>query len=224
MMRPLNLAAAATLLAVGLLSPPAPAGPPLICHAIEIGGASSLPWGASAGSLGKRPATLVADTLGILGSQRSALVHMETLRRASLYIGDDRDAALELVAALMARALDAAAQPQPTSGSGADAALAWLDAGYALACLEQNGVRLDLPGGSASGVTGYGWVKRAVALRADDAEIQFAAAMVTLMAGIPEHAEHLARARALAGEGTLVARNLSQRDEFFGDRAHGRRG
>ena len=179
----------------------AAAGPPLICHPVEIGSAPTLPWGRDGASRDYSRESLAADTLRILGSEQSALVHMETLRRATLYIENDRERALELLSRLMARALDGEANGKPD-------ALAWFDAGYLVQCFEQNGLKLDASCGTARGVAGYGWVRRALTLRPDDAELELGAALVTVMAGIPEHQQHLARAKALAKEGTLAAQNL----------------
>ncbi len=197
------LAAAAT---AAVLWTSAAAGPPLICHPVAIGKAKSLPWGGDTRARDARASdyalkSLAKDTLGILGEDRSALVHMETLRRATVYIDRDRDLALELLCGLMARALDAEAGGKPD-------ALACFDAGYLVQCLKQNGLDLEVSGGAARGVAGYGWIRQALAIQPDDAELEYGAAMVTVMAGIPEHAQHVARARALAKEGTLVAENL----------------
>src|SRR5437867_13087151 len=91
-----------------LLATVAKAGPPLICHAIEIGNAKSLPWTSHNWNLsgGETYDTknLVRDTLDILGPNIPVLVRMETLRRATLYAGQDPVAAKELLAKLHARA------------------------------------------------------------------------------------------------------------------------
>src|SRR5258708_25723714 len=64
------------------------AGPPLICHTIEIGQAKSLPWISHNWNLsgGENYDTkyLVRDTLEILSPSNTVLVPMETLRRATL--------------------------------------------------------------------------------------------------------------------------------------------
>jgi len=87
----------------------AQAGPPLICHSIEIGQARSLPWTSHSWNLsgGETYDTrnLVRDTLEILGPDTPVLVRMETLRRATLYARKDPSAAKELLARLHARAL-----------------------------------------------------------------------------------------------------------------------
>src|SRR5215471_10854185 len=78
-----------TLAALFLAAVSAWAGPPLICHAFDIGNAKSLPWVSHDWSLtggeGYDPKALDQDTVAILDSSRITLVHMETLRRATLY-------------------------------------------------------------------------------------------------------------------------------------------
>ncbi len=63
-------------------------GPPLVCHAFDIGSARSLPWGA--GSFGVAPdydlAQLPQDSYDLLAGTDDAFVHMETLRRAVVYV------------------------------------------------------------------------------------------------------------------------------------------
>ncbi len=212
-------AAASALMAVAVVCTPAAAGPPLICHPVEIGDARCLPLPAANRS-DQPPKNLTADTLSILAAERAVPVHMETLRRATIAIGRDKTAALEFVSALMARALNAASD----GASPGDEALTWLDAGYMIACLKQNGVTLDFPAGTASGNPGYAWVKQALVLDGENAGLHFAAVLVTVGTGGREYAAHLAKAKALAGDGTLVARNLSAHAELFGDREHARRG
>jgi len=75
----------------------AQAGPPLICHPIEIGQAKSLPWvdWNQKGSGGYEVKNLTRDTLAVLDSSTSVLVRMETLRRATLYARQDPQAAKE---------------------------------------------------------------------------------------------------------------------------------
>src|SRR6266446_6915280 len=89
----------------------AQAGPPLICHTIEIGQAKSLPWISHSWNLsgGENYDTknLVRDTLEILAPGTPVLVRMETLRRATLYARKDPVAAKELLARILARATDA---------------------------------------------------------------------------------------------------------------------
>src|ERR1700756_2471505 len=73
------------------------AGPPLICHAFDIGNAKSLPWISHdwnlTGTESYDTKNLAADTIAILDSDSTVLVHMETLRRATLYARRDPIAA-----------------------------------------------------------------------------------------------------------------------------------
>ena len=68
------------------------AGPPLICHPIEIGQAKSLPWVDfnHKGSMDYDLKNLSRDTLAILNSRTPVLVRMETLRRATIYARMDQ--------------------------------------------------------------------------------------------------------------------------------------
>lgn len=167
----------------------------MICHPVEIGDAACLPW-----HVGKPE--LAAATVTTLDGSSSALVHMETLRRAAHRCEGDTDLATQLLGVLTARALDA------EIAGGAGAALPLLDAGYLAQCYDQLGLRTGVRCGPAGGITGYAWVRRSLDLSPDDAEIEFAAAMMTAMAAGPEHDRHVARARELASPGSLVARNL----------------
>src|SRR5262250_1173198 len=121
----------AGIVALSLFAGAAVAGPPLICHSFEIDGAKSLPWVSHdwnlSGGENYDTSKLVADTLAILDSSQVTLVHMETLRRATLYARKDRAAAKELIIRLIARAEGTkSASPATTQPS----ALAIFDAGY----------------------------------------------------------------------------------------------
>ena len=189
------------------------AGPPLICHAFEIGQAKSLPlasnsWNLS-GSEGYDTKNLASDTLEILKPDMPVLVRMETLRRATLYARKDPLAAKELLARLHARATSAESAGHPD-------ALAWFDAGYLVETYKQwlgqnlphmtDGMRMDA--NPAAGVDGYAMVKKAIALRGDDAQMEFAAALITLSGPRHEHAQHSQKAIAGAKSDALLAQNL----------------
>src|ERR1700747_299885 len=83
------------------------AGPPLVCHAIDIGSAQSLPWSSSGWNLSGQETynvdNLVQDTLALLGPGTPVLVRMETLRRATLYAQQRSPIAKELLFRLEAR-------------------------------------------------------------------------------------------------------------------------
>lgn len=197
----------------------AKAGPPLVCHVFEIGNAKSLPltghgWNLS-GSENYDTKNLAADTLEILQPDTPVLVRMETLRRATLYARQDPFAAKELLAKLYARANSAESARHPD-------ALAWFDAGYLAETYKQwigqnlphmtDGMRLD--SNPAAGVDGYAWVKKAIALRGaalhgDDAQMEFAAALITLSGPREEHAQHAQKAIAGAKSDALLAQNLA---------------
>ena len=192
----------------------AQAGPPLICHSFEIGQAKSLPlasngWNLS-GSENYDTKNLAADTLEILKPGTPVLVRMETLRRATLYARKDPVAAKELLARLHARATSAESAGHPD-------ALAWFDAGYLAETYKQwlgqnlphmtDGMRMDP--NPAAGVDGYALVKKAIALRGEDAQMEFGAALITLSGPQTEHAQHSQKAIAGAKTDALLAQNLA---------------
>src|ERR1700682_1883427 len=157
--------AAASLLLAGT----ALAGPPLICHAIDIGTAQSLPWTSSGWNLSGQEkydvSHLVPDTLALLAPSTPVLVRMETLRRATLYSQERTAVAKELLFRLEARAR-----------GDAEDSLAAFDFGYLVECyrqtswLHQHTDWLKAPGDSmganlAMKIDGYEWVRKAIALR-----------------------------------------------------------
>src|SRR5215469_5181024 len=156
-----------------VLTTSALAGPPLICHPIEIGNAKTLPWvelNYHKGSNGYDLTNLTKDTLAILDSNPPVLVRMETLRRATIYARQDGQAAKELLTRLHARAA--------SSDTAHSEALAWFDVGYLTeAYKEWLGKGEPNP---ANGLDGYAWVKKAINLRVQDSEMEFAAALMTL--------------------------------------------
>ncbi len=209
---------AAALLALATV---AQAGPPLICHTIEIGQAKSLPWVSPtwnlSGSETYDTKNLVKDTLEILSPDTPVLVRMETLRRATLYARADRLAAKELLAKLYARATSA-------ESSGHPDALAWFDFGYLAETYKQwIGQKWTLVNkgeqNPAAGVDGYALVKKAIALRGsalhgDDPQMEFAAALITFYAppdAHREYAQHAQKALAGAKNDPLLAQNLATR-------------
>lgn len=180
----------------------AQAGPPLICHVIQIGPAKTLPpvdWTHVAAS-GYNVNNLTRDTLAILDANPPVLVRMETLRRATIYARQDSQIAQELLVRLRDRASASDAAGHPNG-------LAWFDAGYLVETYKQWMVR-GVPD-PAAGIDGYAWVSKAIGLRGPDAEMEFAAALITL--GGPEraHREHARLAMAGAKSDSLLARNLA---------------
>lgn len=199
----------------------AQAGPPLICHTIEIGQARSLPWVSHNWNLsgGETYDTknLAHDTLEILGPDTPVLVRMETLRRATLYARKDPVAAKELLTRLHDRATS-------SESSGHPDALAWFDAGYLTETYKQwigqnlphmtDGMRMD--SNPAAGVDGYALVKKALSMRnaalhGDDPQMEFAAALITLSGPEEDHRQHTMKAMAGAKGDTLLGQNLASR-------------
>lgn len=155
---------------------------------------------------------LVPDTLAILDSGAPVLVRMETLRRATIYTRQDPQVARELLTKLFART-----QNVPTGGH-ADA-LAYFDAGYLIACYKQwlgknlphmtDGMRMDA--NPAANLDGYALVKQAIALRGQDSEMEFAAALITMEGPQDAHRQHVLNAAAGASSDALLAANLKSR-------------
>ncbi len=177
------------------------AGPPMVCHKIEIGQAKTLPWvdlNYKKGSSRYDVNNLTTDTLAILNADQSVLVHMETLRRATIYARQDTQAAKQLITRLQARA----------NASHSDA-LAWFDLGY-LAETYKQWIGKGEPN-PANGVDGYGFVTRAINMRGTDPEMEFAAALITLANHESEHDAHVHKAFAGAKSDALLAQNLDSR-------------
>lgn len=201
--------AAGILLALFGLVTSAFAGPPLVCHRLEIGDAKSLPWIGNAWNLPGNQSydtrNLAQDTLAILDSGVPVIVRMETLRRATLYARKDPQAAKELLTRLYQRATTA-----PVAGG--QNALAWFDAGYLAEAYKQWFYKDPNP---AAGIDGYALVMKAVAVRGrSDPEMEFAAALITLHDPGQQHQEHVRKAIAGAKDDALLARNLAS--QFLG--------
>ena len=196
------------------------AGPPLICHAIEIGQAKSLPWISHnwnlSGSENYDLKKLVPDTLAILDSNAPVIVRMETLRRATLYARQDPQAARELLSKLVARSTEA-------QNAGHPDALAYFDAGYLIECYKQwigrnlphmtDNMRMDP--NPATSLDGYALVKEAIGLRGQDPQMEFAAALITLEGPQGDHRRHVLNAIAGSKTDSLLAQNLNSR--FLGN-------
>lgn len=182
----------------------AQAGPPLICHPYNIGGAKSLPWGTGTGWNTPDPSynlqNLVNDTLALLDQSTPVLVRMETLRRAVLYGDRDHAAARALLSQLQNREVTAEKSAKPS-------AVAFFDYGYYLASLKQ--VNWLYNEDLTAGVDGYGFVQKALAIDPDSSEMHFAAAIMTADPPRPsERDAHLAKARAAKND-ALLAQNLA---------------
>jgi hypothetical protein len=203
----------ASLLLIAMLcfASAAQAGPPLICHPIEIGQAESLPWISHSWNLSGNEnyevKNLVRDTLEILGPEAPVLVRMETIRRATLYARKDPMVAKELLARLYARANAAEASGHPN-------ALAWFDVGYLAETYKQwigqPWMRVNKDEQNpAAGIDGYAFVKTAIALRGMDPQMEFAAAMITLSGPQDEHRQYAQNAIVGGKNDSLLAQNLA---------------
>jgi hypothetical protein len=210
------------LAAVCILPQITMAGPPLICHPIDIGGARSLPWSSSTWNLSGNENYdinhLVEDTLALLSPSMPPLVRMETLRRAALYAQKNPIVAQQLFTRLKSRAVEADSNGRPD-------ALAWFDAGYLVETYKQaNWLFEKEQDGSnkwthekvnpATGIDGYAWVEKAIAQRGGDAEMEFAAAVISTRGSsyaghYAGHQEHLQKALAGAKVNPLLAKNLA---------------
>jgi hypothetical protein len=178
------------------------AGPPLVCHTFDIANAKSLPWISHSwnltGSESYNTKNLAADTLSLLDADPIVLVHMETLRRAALYGAKDAVALKHLVLKLIARSDNA-----PTS------ALALFDLGYLSEILTQlHWIAKDFSN-PAQNLDGYALVLKALQLRPNDPQMEFAAALITLEGPTSIYQAHAQIALAGAKSDRLLARNLS---------------
>ena len=205
---------ASCALALLSLATPALAGPPFICHPFEIGGVASLPWtdGDYLGMRGDYDITrVVADTEALLKTDMPTLARMETLRRAVLYASQNRALAERLVATLAAR-VDAADKAGRTN------AIALFDLGYTLEAMSEiemighhMGSDLAVRGRALAGMTrpddGRALIVKSAALRAHDAGIAFALALIERAEG---KQPHLAKARAGAQQDRLLAANMAR--------------
>jgi len=207
-MRFLPLSIAVVMLFSLARVPSSLAGPPLICHPFEIGNAKSLPWSGNvwnlSGNQNYNTKSLAQDTLAILDGNPQIIVRMETLRRATLYAQKDPEAARELLTKLHARASRAEA-------AGRQDALAWFDVGY-LAATYNQWMKDQNP---AAGLDAYGLIKKALALRGTDPQMEFAAALVTLRGPQQDHLVHLQKAMAGSKTDALLGQNLAT--HFMGD-------
>lgn len=208
--------AAITLLVALGVATPALAGPPLLCHPFDIGTARSLPWdgadGWQDGRAGYNVANLVADTEALLTRSTPILVRMETLRRAAIYAGQDRQVAARLLARLTDRAHDLEKAGRPD-------ALAFLDAAYITEALRQGSAiarvseflgRWVFSGDAIGKADGYALVKKSLTLRPNDPALEFAAALIVADRHRDAYPEHARKARAGASQDALLARNIRQ--------------
>ena len=198
------------LVALLAAATPALAGPPLLCHPFDIGSARSLPWdGSSSWWQGRSDydlKNLVADTEAILTPSTPVIVRMETLRRAALYASLDRTVASQLLSSI-------------TSRASASSVNALFDAGYLTETYKQIAMlrgehEFAARAGTIAGVLGkadgMAMLNKAIAMRPDDAPLQFAAALVAATADRPAYRAHADKARKGVAQDTLLAKNIDK--------------
>jgi hypothetical protein len=201
--------------AVLSIAAPALAGPPLLCHAYDIGSAKSLPWVGEKSWFEGRPdyniKNLVPDTEALLTPSTPVLVRMETLRRAAIYASADPTVANALLKRFISRAEAAEEKGQPD-------ALAYLDAAYLAGAFNEFTMmarskewesRAAVARSAKGTLDAYTLISKSVALRPGDAAIQFAAALISSDEHRGEYAGHAAKARAGANSDLLLVRNLT---------------
>jgi hypothetical protein len=205
---------AVALAAALFLAAPALAGPPLICHPFETSGGKLIAWGSGPGwntpDRSYDIKTLVADTNAVLTVEAPILTRMENMRRATIYAMRDPAIAQELLKTVMARAL------ATTSKSAA-----WFDAGYLIESYKQavhlrEDRRPELRAWAAVDETirvdGYNWVKKAMSMGLQNAEVEFAASLMTQGATASAHRQ---KAIAAAPKNSLLAKNLASSSFLF---------
>jgi hypothetical protein len=206
------------------------AGPPLICHPIEIGNSRSLPWtDASDWRAVKRDYDLnrlVEDTMALLTPETPVLARMETLRRATVYAvwaRHDREVGFtvnneKIAGELLSRLMDRIRESVRNNQSYL---IALFDAGYLQSCYQQANYHSSKSGNPEGysmvrkALDGYTMVRKAAGGRGGTAEMEFAAALTSKSPQQPLHRQHLQRAIAGAQEGTLLGRNIVK---HFGQR------
>lgn len=205
-----SIRCATTMLAALLtLASPALAGPPLVCHPINIGSAQSLAWTSTTWNLSGREAYdinhLVPDTLALLAPNAPVLVRMETIRRAVLYSQKSPAIAKELFAAIESRAN--ADQKNPRAA---------FDFGYLIETYRQADLAFRMSHTAtnaivnpAAGLDGYAWVKKAINMRGEDPALEFAAALITTENSKQDYQGHVQKARPGATEDPLLAQNIA---------------
>ncbi len=163
------------------------AGPPAICHPIEIGAAQSLAWRSGTDFNLADPSydlsRLSTDTLSLLGPATRIPVRMETLRRAAIYSAKDPYLSFDLAMRLMARAMD-------FESAGKLDAMAWFDAGYFVETLKQAALVYKWNMLSPSqrqawglkeeiaGIDGFQWVLKAMRIAGDSKDFRYALSLI----------------------------------------------
>ncbi|MGH9751724.1 MAG: hypothetical protein ACREA2_02985 [Blastocatellia bacterium] len=208
----LGLAMLALLLA---FNDEARACPPPLCQPFEIGDARSLPWdGAEWRDV--KPAydinRLVEDTLAALGPETPVIARMETLRRATVYAVwamIDEEVGVEVKDLKIARELLTRLQARAREAKGKAEALGLFDLGYLVENYRRTTRTADSVG-LIGEIDGYDLIVKAIGLRGGDAEMEFAAALVTPESRQEERQQRVKKAFAGAMVNERLARNLAK--------------
>jgi hypothetical protein len=221
-------AASGTILATGAWAGAgAMFGPPIICSRLDIGEARTIPEGESMSAK-----ELVKQVAAALAAERSPLVHMETIRRASVLVAKTPEGQRSALGwELLGRS---ACQALEQEAAGTPDALAWFDAGFWAASLDQAGVSMGSKPGAADDVPGYAYARKALQLahrtpEAPAAEMEFGAALMAHPGmrnagkasydpnlGKQQYDGHLALAAAGAPKGSLLEQNITAHFARFG--------
>ncbi len=191
------------------------AGPPAVCHPIQIGDSQSLPFGKDAfAKISKFPLHQVApSTLKILAGSDDTLLHMETIRRAVIYLQQDRKMGQDFLAMLQKHAAGAGKEI-----SREKRGLLWFDLGYAQGAFRQYSRKRY----SVAGDTVVANLEKAVSLRPQDGALYLGAALASW--GIQRGIQYrfLDRALQLSDDPcTLLRENLlSIGKHFMGAETH----
>jgi len=209
------VSAAVAVLAVVGLAVPATAGPPLLCHPFDIGGAASLPWDGSRafwqGRADYPVANLVSDADSLITPTTPVIVRMETLRRAAIYASADANTAGRLYSMFETRMRQSGSRGAPNPLAAFD--LAYLTETYrqiaeldrVMSEFQGRGPALRMIVGSTDG---YALVAKLLEVRTDDPAMEFAAALMRGRRDDGAFRVHAAKARAGAHRDALLARNL----------------
>jgi hypothetical protein len=187
---------------------PVLAGPPLLVHPYNIGSAPSLPWQHPQGRADYDRTHLLRDVGNILTASDSALVHMETVRRALHYARADRARVSALLNTLVEHALALAR-------AGTPSALAYLDAAYVIEAMREVDLMNDMAFTKVGSLADLGrkhdsfdLVQKAVALSPNDGEVQLGAALISRDRHRAESARFSLKVREMATRAPQLARNL----------------
>jgi len=168
-------------LVTGSAAQAASVGPPLICHPIDIGKAESLPFGDAKFAVRHDfPLERVhPEAMRFLDGSDDVLVHMETIRRAVIYLAEGESRSKKVGRVDLTRAFladldlraDEAARVEPGSTGAGSAALRIFDRAYAVEAFRQMGTKAE--GNVEKGL------EAAIARRPNDPALRFGVALAT---------------------------------------------